>query len=119
MFSLESSQIAVEPFKSSPLVHGYCGMLQYMLWKMELQDMKSFVHLKHEREECTSEQHGGGADGSEGPHDVKSSIRAQAYVKQALMHFESLRQLDISERDNVNAFTVLHYKVCFSIASGN
>lgn len=50
---------------------------------------------------------------------VKSSIRAQAYVKQALMHFESLRLLDISERDNVNAFTVLHYKVCFSIANDN
>lgn len=65
MFPLESSQIVVEPFKSSPLVHGYCGMLQYMLWKMELHDMKPLVHLKHEREEHTSEQHSGSADGSE------------------------------------------------------
>ena len=97
--------MSAEPFKSSPLVLGYCGMLQYMLWKREL-----YVSAKHEENNC--EQHSSGiTEGDHGQLDVKPTIKTQAYLNKALTHFESLRQLAISDSDNMNIFTILHYKV--------
>ena len=92
------SQVSLEPFKSSPLVHGYCGMLQYILWKREHQ--QTHTPIKPESD-----------DDSESENGVKQSMKAQAYCRQALAHFDTLRLLPIAEKDCVNAFTVLHYKV--------
>ena len=82
-------------------------MLQYLLWKRELH-----ASVKHEGEEPSYEHHSSGiAEDDHGQPDVKLTIRTQAYLNKALTHFESLRQLTISENDNVNIFTILHYKV--------
>ena len=101
-----SSQVSTEPFKSSPLILGYCGMLQYMLWKKELH-----ASVKHEKEGPNYEHHSSSITEHDGQPDVKPTIKTQAYLNKALTHFESLRQLTISEGDNVNVFTILHYKV--------
>lgn len=78
-------------------------MLQYLLWKAELD-----ASIKCESEELDYDHD----DLSEHKHtDTKSTIKTQAYLGKALTHFESLKQLEISERDNVNVFTMLHYKV--------
>ena len=99
--------MSIEPFKSSPLVLGYCGMLQYLLWKREL-----LASAKHEGEGSSYEHHSSGiSEDDHGQPDVKPTIKAQAYLNKALTHFESLRQLTISESDNVNIFIILHYKV--------
>lgn len=101
------SQVSTEPFKSSPLVVGYCGMLQYMLWKREL-----YSSVKHEQEEPGCEHHSSDIVQSDhGQPDVKPTMKTQAHLNKALTHFESLRQLTISDSDNVNVFTILHYKV--------
>ena len=70
-----------------------------MLWKRELH-----ASIKREGEESQAK-----SDYTE--PDVKPSIRTQAYLNKALTHFESLRQLKISEIDNMNVFTIFHYKV--------
>lgn len=107
MYHLTFSQVSTEPFKSSPLVLGYCGMLQYMLWKREL-----YASAKHEEKDLDYEHRSSGiAEGDHGQPDVKPTIKTQAYLNKALTHFESLRQLAISDSDNMNIFTILHYKV--------
>lgn len=77
-----------------------------MLWKRELQN----ASVKHEDIE---EEHGSRSQSGIW-QDMKGSSKAQAYFKQALSHFETLRQLEIPETDNVNAFTILHYEVGLS-----
>ena len=70
-------------------------MLQYMLWKRE--------HYQNEM--------------SEHRHDVKSKIKSQAFIKQALVHFETLRGCTFSEKDNMNAFILLHYEVFVKVCT--
>ena len=104
--------MSTEPFKSSPLVLGYCGMLQYMLWKKELHtSVKQGENPSYEHHSSDTTKH------DYGQPDVKPTIKTQAYLSKALTHFESLRQLTISESDNMNVFTILHYKVFDGVCS--
>ena len=78
-----------------------------MLWKREL-----YASVKHEGEEPSYEQHSSCvAENGHGQPDVKPTIKTQAFLNKALTHFESLRHLTVSDSDNINVFTILHYKV--------
>jgi hypothetical protein len=78
-----------------------------MLWKRELYASAKGEEKDPDYEHCSSSV----AESDHGQLDVKPTIKTQAYLNKALSHFESLRQLTISDSDNMNVFTILHYKV--------
>ena len=86
------SQISSEPFKSDGLVHGYSGVLQYLMWRKE-------AWLKQEGEGLSESDECGGSN------------KAKALSKQALQHFNSLISLDVPPSRSMDVFTAIHAQV--------
>ena len=43
------SHVNTDPFKSNPLIVGYCGLLAYLLWKEEMVQVEAANHSGEER----------------------------------------------------------------------
>ena len=76
----------MDPYRSNPLIVGYCGLLAYLLWK----------------------------EVEEAMEDRESEEKSLRHAKTALSHFEELNQLDTREA-NIEMFVHKHAEVCMYV----
>ena len=103
MFHHVPSQLSVPPYKSNPLFHGYCGLIQFMLWSRGSSSGAGATDTETPEEEEEEEGEGEGLA-------MKGSA-AVTHAKRALKHFENMEHLEWTNEDNLDAFISIHVQV--------
>ncbi|XP_064390190.1 uncharacterized protein LOC135338099 [Halichondria panicea] len=104
------SQISAEPYNSNPLLRGYSGVFQYLLWEKEVASEKQ---LRSKKEEAASSECSGSSDEESTP--PSESLLIRAFSRQALAHFDTLWSMSFSQQDNMDYFIEVHHKLLVAL----
>eukprot|EP00731_Ephydatia_muelleri_P003898 Em0002g74a len=110
-YDIMTSHVSADPFKSNPLIVGYCGLMAYLLWKEEIRKGEELATPTsgYRGSLDLQEVHSEALDSrGESPMSREAEVKVTALASSALLHFEQLSSMMSQHDCSVSMFVHKH-----------
>ncbi|KAL5506775.1 hypothetical protein EMCRGX_G008515 [Ephydatia muelleri] len=111
-YDIMTSHVSADPFKSNPLIVGYCGLMAYLLWKEEIrkgEELATPTSGYRAGSLDLQEVHSEALDSrGESPVSREAEVKVTALASSALLHFEQLSSMMSQHDCSVSMFVHKH-----------